>query len=162
MLRKSCLTPLPSIRCCCCGRKLCCCSNSKTCPSSERPNHNSRKEAEEASEEPALLFLLLDLVEVSIGVDVVDWVIDHIAIAVMVLGVIELRDKRVWADESSKLWVIVSATIVVETGLWIKHVAGESPAGIANSFLSGDLPPWVILDKLDSRSEVICNDIDPT
>ena len=73
--------------------------------------------------------------EVAIRVDVVNWVIDDIAVTIEVLRIVWLPDKRVRADESAKLWVIVSAAIVVEAALWIKDVAGEAADGIADALI---------------------------
>ena len=51
-------------------------------------------------------------VEVPTGVDEIDRVIDDIAVAVVVLGVISLADEGVWAEKSAKLRIIVPAAIV--------------------------------------------------
>jgi hypothetical protein len=70
-------------------------------------------------------------VVIAIRVDGVDRVVKYIAVAIKVLRVIRLPDKRVWGDESAQFRVIVSAAIVVEAALWIKNVACEAAQRIA-------------------------------
>lgn len=99
--------------------------------------------------------------EVPIRVNAIDGVVDDIAVAVMALGVINVGDKWIGADESRKLWIIVPAAIVVEARFGIKNMAGEAAEGIPSAFLPGNFTPGVILDELSKRSAGTGDDIDP-
>ena len=82
----------------------------------------------------------------SIGIDVVDRVIDHIAVAVEALRITGIRNRRIWGDPSRQLWVIVSAAVVEKAGLRVLDLAVEAPERFSCALLSGDFSPRIILN----------------
>jgi len=56
--------------------------------------YNNREYPKEPPEEPTLFLFLLDLVEVTIRINVIDRIVNDIGISVVVLWVIWLTDER--------------------------------------------------------------------
>ena len=80
------------------------------------------------------------------GMDVVDGIVDDVTIPIEALRIADIRNRRVRADESTKLCVIVPAAIVVEAALWIKDLAGEAAQGVSATLGSRYLSPRVVFD----------------
>jgi len=85
-------------------------------------------------------------VTVTIWINVIDGVVNDIAIPIEALRIADIRNRGIWADKPAQLRVIVSAAIVVEAGLRIKNLASEAAQGVSATLGSRYLSPRVVFD----------------
>lgn len=78
-------------------------------------------------------------------IDIVLRVIDHIGISVQILRIVRLLDVRIRRDKPAKLVVVVPAAIIINTGLGIELLSGESIVGIDVAVGARDAAPDPIL-----------------
>ena len=77
-------------------------------------------------------------------------VVDDITITIQILRIVGGLDERVGTDKSADLRVVVSAAVVVKSGLGVELLSGESCVWIDAAGSARDSTPGVVLVQLDS------------